>query len=113
MRKIVVVLAGCLVLSGCGAAEWTKYKVRFKVDKIYEVPAQYDRKYAQIRLELVGDVPDDILEPDTLSPQVLDRFQIDGEVRVGDEVECTAKQKTQGYFETSVIDTSVDWCGKA
>lgn len=43
----------------------------------------------------------------------MDRREIDGEVRVGDEVECTAEQKTQGYFETSVIDTRVDWCGKA
>lgn len=28
MRKIVVVLAGCFVLSGCGAADW-KHEVRF------------------------------------------------------------------------------------
>ncbi|MFC3892372.1 hypothetical protein ACFOWZ_12895 [Lentzea rhizosphaerae] len=89
MRKIVVVLVGCLVLSGCGAAEWHE-KVRFKVDKIYEVAPKYDRKYAKLRLELVGEAPDDALEPDTVSPQVVDRFQI-----------------------TSVIKTDLSWCEKA
>ncbi|GGU69069.1 hypothetical protein [Lentzea flava] len=70
MPKIVVVLAGCLVLSGCGAAEWRE-KVRFKVDKIYEVPSGYDRADSQLRLVLVGEVPDDALDPDTVSPQVV------------------------------------------
>jgi hypothetical protein len=112
MRKIVVVLLGCLVLSGCGAAQWRE-RVKYKVDKIYEVPAGYDREDAQLRLELVGEVPDDILEPDTLSPQVVERRSIDGEVRVGDEVTCWAEQKTQGYTETRVIRTSLSSCEKA
>jgi hypothetical protein len=112
MRKIVVVFAGCLVLTGCGSESW-KQDVRFKVDKIYEVPTGYDRKDAQLRLELVGEVPDDILEPDTLSPKVVKRREIQGEVRVGDEVTCQAEQDTEGYFQTSVIDTRLWSCEKA
>ncbi|MCP2248545.1 hypothetical protein [Lentzea aerocolonigenes] len=112
MRKIIVALAGCLVLSGCGAAEWRE-KVRFKVDKIYEVAPKYDRKYATLRLELVGEVPDDALEPDTVSPQVVDRFEIRGEVVVGDEVVCAAEQKTSGYADADVIRTDLLSCEKA
>ena len=112
MRKIVAALAGCLVLAGCGAGQW-KQDVRFKVDKIYEVPAGYDRADSQLRLELVGEVPDDVLEPDTLSPRVVKRREIDGEVRVGDEVTCQAEQDTEGYFDTSVIDTRLWSCEKA
>lgn len=112
MRKIVVVLAGCLALTGCGAEQW-KQDVRFKVDKIYEVPAGYDRDDAQLRLELVGEMPDDILEPDTLSPQVVKRRDIDGDVRVDDEVTCQAEQDTEGYFRTSVINTRLWSCEKA
>ncbi|WP_112262814.1 hypothetical protein [Lentzea terrae] len=112
MRKIVVVLAGCFVLSGCGAADW-KHEVRFKVDKIYEVPAKYDRKYAKLRLELVGEPPDGVLEPDTVSPQVVQRSGIRGEVAVGDEVVCVAQQKTTGYTDTSVIKTELSSCEKA
>ena len=112
MRKIVVVLAGCLALSSCGADQW-KQDVRFKVDKIYEVPSGYDRKDAQMRLELVGEAPDDALDPDTVSPQMVKRYSIKGEVKVGDEVTCQAEQDTEGYFETSVIKTSLSSCEKA
>jgi hypothetical protein len=67
MRKIVGVLVGCLVLSGCaGAAKWEQ-DVRFKIVKVYEVGAEHDRKYDTLRLELVGDVPEDVLEPDTVT----------------------------------------------
>lgn len=112
MRKIIAVLAGCLVLSACGAADWRE-KVRFKVDKIYEVPAKYDRKDAKLRLELVGELPDGVLEPDTVSPQVVQRFEVEGEVVVGDEVVCVAEQKTSGYADANVIKTDLSWCEKA
>ena len=112
MRKIVVVLVGCLVLSGCGAAEWHE-KVRFKVDKIHEVPAKYDRGYAKLRVKLVGEMPDDVLEPDTVSPQVVQRSSISGEVAVGDEIVCVARQKTTGYADTNVIKTDLSSCEKA
>lgn len=112
MRKIVVVLTGCLALSGCGADEW-KQDLRFKVDKIYEVPAGYDREDAQLRLVLVGEVPDEALDPDTVSPQVVKRREIEGEVRVGDEVTCEAEQDTDGYFETNVTTTDLSFCEKA
>lgn len=112
MRKIVVVVAGCLAVSGCGASEW-KQAVRFKVDKIYEVPSGYDRKDDQLRLELLGEVPGDALDPDTVTPQVVKRYSIRGEVRAGDEVTCQAEQKTRGYTETSVIKTGLSSCEKA
>lgn len=111
MRKIVLVLLGCLVLSGCGAAEWEQ-EVEFEVVKVYEVGAGYDRKDDTLRMELVGEVPDDILEPDTLTPQVVKRFQVSGEVREGDEVSCSARQKTDGYTQATVIRTHVS-CRKA
>lgn len=114
MRKIAITLVGCLVLSGCGAAKWQE-QVRFKVDKIYEVPPRFDRKYAKIRLELVGEPPDDVLEPDTVSPQVIKRSNIvdDVEVVVGDEVLCVAEQETRGYADSSVIKTRLSSCKKA
>lgn len=112
MHRISVVLLGCLALSGCGAAEWKK-DVRFKVDKVYEVPAKYDRQDDQLRLVLVGEVPDDILEPDTLSPQVVKRRWIKGEVRAGDEVTCEAEQETLGYTQDTVIRTRLSICEKA
>lgn len=112
MRKIVAVLAGCLVLTGCGADQW-KQALRFKVDKIYRVPSGYDRKDDQLRLELLGEVPDDALEPDTVTPQVVKRYSIKGEVRAGDEVTCQAEQKTRGYSETSVTRTDLSSCEKA
>lgn len=105
MRRIVVVLAGCLVLSGCaGAAKWEQ-DVRFKIVKVYEVGAEHDRKYDTLRLELVGDVPEDVLEPDTVTPQVRKRWEVTGEVREGDEVLCNARQATDGYTQAYVIKT--------
>lgn len=105
MRKILAVLAACLVLVGCGGAARWEQDVRFKVVKVYEVPSGYDRKDDTMRLELVSAVPDDILEPDTLTPQVLKRREITGEVRDGDEVLCNARQETDGYTQATVIKT--------
>ena len=112
MRKIVMVLAGCLALTGCGGAARWEADLRFKVAKVYEVPSGYDRKYDKLRLELVGEVPEDILEPDTLTPQVTERMFVTGEVREGDEVLCNAWQETDGYTQSTVIRTYLS-CKKA
>lgn len=105
MRKIVGLLVGCLVLSGCaGAAKWER-DIRFKIVKVYEVGAEHDRKYDTLRMELVGDVPEDVLEPDTVTPQARKRWEITGEVREGDEVLCNARQTSDGYTQANVIHT--------
>ncbi|TWP53090.1 hypothetical protein FKR81_08400 [Lentzea tibetensis] len=104
MRKIAVVLLSCLALGGC-ASDW-EGQVRLRVDKI-ENPQE-------IWLELVGELPDDALEKKYFKSEILSPSEISGgEVAVGDEVVCTAKQHSIGAGQTNTIKTEISGCRKA
>ncbi|SFR18516.1 hypothetical protein SAMN04488564_104835 [Lentzea waywayandensis] len=112
MRKIGVVLVGCLVLAGCGASEW-RQQVRYEVTKIFERPFPGNPENANVRLELVGDPPDDVLEPLTLTPAVVGYRTLRGDYEVGDRFLCWAEQKSEGHARTMTIRTDVSSCEKA
>ncbi|GGN05005.1 hypothetical protein GCM10011609_50330 [Lentzea pudingi] len=112
MRKIAAVLAAGLVLAGCGASEW-RQQVRYEVTKIFDRPFPENPQNAEVRLELVGEPPDDVFEPLTLTPAVVSYRTFRGDFEVGDQFLCWAEQKSGGYTRTSTIRTDVSSCEKA
>ncbi|MFD4674584.1 hypothetical protein ACFWNN_33015 [Lentzea sp. NPDC058450] len=112
MRKIGVALVACLVLAGCGASEW-RQQVRYEVTKIFERSYPQDQKNANVRLELVGEVPDDVPEPLTLTPAVVRSWTLRGDFEVGDQFLCWVEQEDDGYTRTVTIQTDVSSCEKA
>jgi hypothetical protein len=112
MRKISAAIAACLVLSGCGASEW-RQQVRYEVTKVFERPFPANPENADVRLELVGDPPDGVLEPVTLTPAVVSYRTLRGDYAVGDQFLCWAVQKSEGYTRTMTIKTDVSSCEKA
>ncbi|MGW6934283.1 hypothetical protein ACWGE0_29790 [Lentzea sp. NPDC054927] len=101
MRKLIAVVAGCLLLAGC-AASWQN-EVRYKI-------VSADDTF--FRLELVGDAPNGSLKADGLSRNSVLRADIGG-AAVGDEVLCVVEQKKGGAFEDSNVVTNVKSCKKA
>lgn len=112
MRKFVVVLLSCLALAGC-ASDWES-ELRFKVAKIedYKISPNAPGE-KRVDLQLVGDMPQDALERGYFKGTSLPPADISGEVKVGDEVVCTAKQHTIGALQTNTIQTEISGCKKA
>lgn len=106
MRRLAPVLVGCLLLTGC-ASSWQE-QLRYKVVEIdNSTPTE------MLKLELVGDVPKDVLWQDGLTPQYKVLSNISGGAAVGDEVVCTAKQEEGSPFASWNKDTKLDECKKA
>ena len=111
MRKIVL-LAACLVLTGC-AGDW-EAEVRLKVVKIEEYQSLETLPPEQrIELDPIGELPEDAFERDNYYGATKNPAEIDGDVKVGDEVTCLAKQRTIGAFQTNSIQTELFQCRKA
>ncbi|MFS8098223.1 hypothetical protein LFM09_13880 [Lentzea alba] len=112
MRKIVLVVAGCFALTGC-AGDW-EAEVRLKVVKIEEYqPLETLPPEQRIDLDPVGELPEDAFERDYYYGAIKNPAEIDGDVKVGDEVVCLAKQRTIGAFQTNSISTELFQCRKA
>ncbi|WP_086665557.1 hypothetical protein [Lentzea kentuckyensis] len=113
MRKIVLILLGCLVLAGC-AGTW-EAEIRLKVTKIEEndVGLDYLPPDVQVWLDPVGDLPEDAYDRDNFIGKIMEPAEIDGDVKVGDEVTCLAKQRTIGALQTNSIQTELFQCRKA
>ena len=113
MRKIVLIVTGCLALTGC-AGTW-EAEVRLKVTEIENYQPLPEKYPAEVRawLDLVGELPDDAYERQQFSGGIVDVTEIDGDVSVGDEVLCLAKQRTIGAFQTNSISTELFQCRKA
>lgn len=112
MRKVVAVLLGCLVLAGC-ASDW-QGEVRLKVTRIYDqqtLPGDPVEKTAS--LDLVGSMPKDAPDDRNFSGTGVELKEIEGEVKVGDEVICTAKQHQPAGIQTNMIETELSGCKKA
>lgn len=113
MRKIVLIAAACLTLAGC-AGTW-EAEVRFRVTGLDEY--QFCATCApepRVQLELVGQLPggDDYVRTQ-YSKDSVHPGEVDGEVKVGDEVVCLAKQRTIGALQTNSIQTELFQCEKA
>ncbi len=113
MRKIVAALLGCLVLAGCGASSW-QGEIRLKVSEIRDYQfSQNSPVVTRASLDLVGEMPKDALRRD-ITGMYADQDKISGgEVKVGDEVICTARQKKDGPIQTNFIETDLSGCKKA
>ncbi|GGN05000.1 hypothetical protein GCM10011609_50320 [Lentzea pudingi] len=112
MRRIAAVLVTCLVLTGC-AGDWQS-EVRLKVSKVEEQPAQ--PTYAgrtEVWLDLVGELPDDAFDRENFTGRIVEAEEVDGDVEVGDEVVCIAKQRTIGALQTNTVQTDLLRCRKA
>lgn len=113
MRKIVLILAGCLALTGC-AGDW-EAEVRFKVAALEEsqvVPGSAPEP--RVVLELIGNLPGGATEERKhYSKDWVHPGEIDGDVKVGDEVICLAKQRSIGVLQTNSIQTELFQCRKA
>jgi hypothetical protein len=106
MRKLIAVLLGCLVLTGCGAT-WDQ-ELRYKIVSIdRSTPTEF------FHLELVGDAPKGALKPDGLSRQSMQPYEITGGAAVGDEVLCVVEQKKGNAFGNSNVQTHLSGCKKA
>lgn len=113
MRKIALILAGCLVLTGC-AGTW-EAEVRLEVTKIEEVDTglAHIPPDVQVWLDPVGDLPKDAYDRQNYHGGMKRPPEIDGDVKVGDEVICLAKQRTIGALQTNSIQTELFQCRKA
>jgi hypothetical protein len=112
MRKIVAVLLGCLVLAGC-ASDW-QGEVRLKVTRIYDqqtLPGDPIEKTASV--DLVGSMPKDAPDSVNFSGGGVELKNIEGEVKIGDEIICTAKQHKPAGIQTNMIETELTGCKKA
>jgi hypothetical protein len=106
MRKLAMVVLGCLLLTGC-AANWESEEVRYKV-----VSQEKQSVTEYFNLELVGDAPKGALDPDQLKRKIVSTDRAEG-ARVGDEVLCQIRQKKGSAFEDSNVSTSLLGCRKA
>ena len=105
MRRIGVVLVGCLLLTGC-AASWQQelpYKI-MSVDN--STPTEF------FDLELVGDAPNGSLEPEKLKRKSVQTSEAEG-AQVGDVLLCVADQKKGNAFADSNVVTHLNKCKKA
>ncbi|MET8758138.1 hypothetical protein [Lentzea sp. NPDC004782] len=106
MRKIAAALLGCLLLAGC-ASSWEQ-QLRYKIVSVDNTtPTEF------FKLELVGDVPKDVLWQDRVASQLQPPGDISGDPKVGDEVICTATQKQGSPFASWSKDTKLSGCKKA
>ncbi|MET9228653.1 hypothetical protein [Lentzea sp. NPDC003310] len=106
MRKLAMVVLGCLLLAGC-AANWEDAEVRYKV-----VSQENKSVTEYFNLELVGEAPKGALEPDQLKRKLVSTDRAEG-AQVGDEVLCQVRQKKGSAFEDSNVSTSLLGCKKA
>jgi hypothetical protein len=61
----------------------------------------------------VGELPEDAYDRQTLIGEVVEPAEIDGEVRVGDEVSCLAEQRSIGALRTNSVQIEPFQCRKA
>ncbi|ANZ37339.1 hypothetical protein BBK82_16005 [Lentzea guizhouensis] len=107
MRKLAAVLAGCLLLAGCGGSSW-EGQLRYKIASIDKsTPTEF------FQLELVGDAPEGLLWQDGLTPKFLVPGNVSGDAAVGDEVVCTGTQKKGSPFASWEKGTELSGCRKA
>jgi hypothetical protein len=107
MRKLAVVVVGCLVLAGC-AASWQGDEVRYRIKAVdNSTPTEY------FDLELVGAAPKGALDAADLARNFARPAQVSGGATVGDEVLCVIEQKKGSAIEDSNVVTSVKSCKKA
>ncbi|MFI6098621.1 hypothetical protein ACIA8G_23950 [Lentzea sp. NPDC051213] len=113
MRKILVVAAGCLALTGC-TSNWHQ-EVTYEVTNVDEFKiSPTTGPVKRVQLELVGSAPSDAPAKDSLSPQSVDMSEISGgPVEVGDQVRCTAKQHSRAATQTNPGVTQLSGCKKA
>jgi hypothetical protein len=107
MRKLAVVVIGCLVLAGC-AASWQGDEIRYRIKFLdTSSPTEfYD-------LELVGAAPKGALDAQDLARKSVQPNQVSGGAAVGDEVLCLVEQKKGSAIEDSNVVTFVKSCKKA
>ncbi|MFD4674585.1 hypothetical protein ACFWNN_33020 [Lentzea sp. NPDC058450] len=106
MRKLVMVVLGGLLLSGC-AANWQGEEIRYKI-----VSQEQQSSSEFFNLELVGDAPKGALEPGQLKNKVLSTDRAEG-AQVGDELLCVIEQKKGSAIGDSNINTRLLSCKKA
>lgn len=113
MRKLVAVLLGCVTLAGC-ASSW-EGEVRLKVTEVdpHYVEYQGAPERTRINTDLVGGMPEGAIDRRQFTGKYFSPKDIEGTVAVGDEIVCTARQKTSGALQTSGVKTELSGCKKA
>ena len=112
MRKIAAALLGCLALAGC-ASSW-QAELKFKVSEIRDYQfSQNSPVEKRLSLDLVDSIPGDALSKENWYGFAVAQTEVSGEVGVGDEVICTARQEKDGPIQTNSIETRLSGCKKA
>lgn len=114
MRKIIPVLAACLVLTGCG--RWED-EIRFEVTRIDPCYDGYSDTICTTRLYLhpVGDLPSGAPEPDAFKDAFveLDDFASGMTASTGDEIICAAREVSEGFEYLNGVPLTLQECRKA
>lgn len=105
MRKCVVAVLGCLLLTAC-ASSWQGGELRYKIVSVNDSTEMF-------KIELVGDVPKGVLDAHSLSPRFTSASEVSGGAAVGDEIVCTAQQESGRAFVNSNVTTRLSGCKKA
>lgn len=120
MRKIIGVLAACLVLAGCGLGRW-EGEIRFEVTSINTCYSGYSDVICATRiyLDLAGNLPGGapgkssfkgaFAEPDDFE----DEQKARDEVAVGDEIICVGQEQSEGFEYLNGIPLQLSKCRMA
>jgi hypothetical protein len=120
MRKIIPVLAACLVLAGCGLGRW-EGEIRFKVTSINTCYDGYSDVICATRiyLDLVGRLPGGAPEPSSFKGAFAepddfeDESKVRDEVAVGDEIICVGQEQSEGFEYLNGIPLQLSKCRMA
>ncbi len=110
MREITPLPAGCFALSACAGTR--EVEVRLEITEIEDVPGHLPPG-VRVWLDPVGELPEDAYDRQDFTGKIVEPAEIDGEVRVGDEVICLAGQRTIGALRTDSVQTELFQCRKA
>ena len=116
MRKIIAVLAACLVLTGCGMFRW-EAEIRFEVTRINTCYDGYSDTICATRMYLapVGELPSGAPEPAAFEDAFVepDDFAAGETASTGDEIICAAREVSEGFEYLNGLALTLQECRKA
>ncbi|MDX3657466.1 hypothetical protein PV646_09145 [Streptomyces sp. ID05-26A] len=114
MRKIIAVLAACLVLTGCG--RWED-EIRFEVTRINTCYDGYSDVICATRMYVkpVGELPSGAPEPEAFKDAFVELgdFASGVTANTGDEIICAAREVSDGFEYLNGLPLTLQECRKA